>query len=70
MRGKVSKEQTYWIGTVGCPTDSLTGQARDGIVRKLREERNSFPVLVTDDEFAGAYDMFCKQVGGRGVFSP
>ncbi|KAJ3039306.1 hypothetical protein HDV00_012298 [Rhizophlyctis rosea] len=54
--------ERLWVGSLGESTDSWDEITRARIEARLRMEHDSVPVFVTDDEFDGHYNKFCKQI--------
>ncbi|KAL1937908.1 hypothetical protein VTO73DRAFT_12658 [Trametes versicolor] len=55
-------KRKLWIGTLGQNTDGFRESLRRSIEWRMREERNSVPVWISDSDFASCYDEFCHQV--------
>ncbi|GAB7358259.1 hypothetical protein MBLNU230_g0410t1 [Neophaeotheca triangularis] len=51
-----------WIGTLGCPTDSLAKTTKDDITDKLENEYQALPVYVSDKDLDGHYTHYCKTI--------
>ncbi|KAL0953061.1 hypothetical protein HGRIS_007261 [Hohenbuehelia grisea] len=51
-----------WIGTLGSATDSFDAALRADIDKRMRDDADSVPVWIPDDEFESCYDEFCHQV--------
>ncbi|KAF8512946.1 alpha-trehalose-phosphate synthase [Hysterangium stoloniferum] len=51
-----------WVGALGTATDAFDSKVREQVDVKSRDENNSIPVWIDDNEFSGFYDTFCHQV--------
>ncbi|KAF9883187.1 hypothetical protein FE257_003874 [Aspergillus nanangensis] len=51
-----------WVGTLGMPTDALSGYMKTAIAEKLEDEYGSLTVYVSDGDFDGHYTHFCKKI--------
>jgi len=55
-------QDVIWMGTVGFPTDTLPQNTRKEIEDRLSTEYDSDAVFVSDSDFNGHYDHFCKTI--------
>uniref|UniRef100_A0A060TA72 ARAD1C43076p n=1 Tax=Blastobotrys adeninivorans TaxID=409370 RepID=A0A060TA72_BLAAD len=51
-----------WVGTLGIPTDALSGDKKQSIEDCLMTEHECLPVFVDDSTFEGHYSHYCKQI--------
>ncbi|KAJ3053207.1 hypothetical protein HK097_004803 [Rhizophlyctis rosea] len=54
--------ERLWVGTLGESMDNWDEITRARVEARLRMENDSVPVFVSDDEFDGHYNKFCKQI--------
>ena len=57
-----STGDVHWVGTLGFATDSLDGATKDDIQEKLEMEHNALPVYVSDSDYDGHYEHYCKTI--------
>ena len=55
-------QDVIWMGTVGFPTDTLPQNTRKEIEDRLSTEYDADAVFVSDSDFNGHYDHFCKTI--------
>ena len=55
-------KRKFWVGVLGTPTDSFDKELRADVDARMRNEAQSQPVWIADDEFSKCYDGFCHQV--------
>ncbi|KAF2842984.1 glycosyltransferase family 20 protein [Patellaria atrata CBS 101060] len=53
---------TFWVGTIGFPTDVLEQSQKDEIHEKLESEYEALTVFVEDSDFTGHYVHYCKTI--------
>ena len=51
-----------WVGTLGFPTGSLSASLKDEIQEKLEMEYDELTVYVSDSDFDGHYEHYCKTI--------
>lgn len=52
----------FWVGTLGFPTGSLSASLKDEIQEKLEMEYDTLAVYVSDSDFDGHYEHYCKTI--------
>ena len=62
--------ERLWVGTLGESMDNWDEITRARVEARLRMEHDSVLVVVSDDEFDGHYNKFCKQVRRRQLNYP
>lgn len=51
-----------WVGTLGMPTDALSDHLKSTIAERLEDDHESLTVYVSDGDFEGHFDHFCKTI--------
>lgn len=64
MRAATTENGTHvsWVGTLGSPTDALPDKTKLAIQNKLANDYDEEIVYVSDQDFEGHYNNFCKIV--------
>lgn len=65
VRAAMADEGTgdvFWVGTLGFPTGSLSASVKDEIQEKLEMEYDTLAVYVSDSDFDGHYEHYCKTI--------
>lgn len=51
-----------WVGSLGFPTDALPDAKKEEIHGRLENEYESLAVFVSDKDFSGHYNQYCKTI--------